>query len=85
MSNVLVNLRNLSTGYLTGVQRYAAELVERIPQLEPNFWAIFAATSTYLVASFAMSWFNNLLYYPLFLLLLLPWMLYWHWQGGVSE
>lgn len=41
----------------------------------------FAATCSYLVASFVMSWFNNLLYYPLFLLLLLPWIFYWYWYG----
>lgn len=45
---------------------------------------VFAATCAYLIASFAMSWFNNLLYYPLFLLLLLPWMSYWYWYGRFS-
>ena len=35
MSGIIVNIRCLSTGYLTGVQRYTAELVKRIPQLEP--------------------------------------------------
>lgn len=44
----------------------------------------FAATCAYLVASFAMSWFNNLLYYPLFLLLLLPWIFYWYWYRRFS-
>lgn len=44
----------------------------------------FAATCAYLVASFTMSWFNNLLYYPLFLLLLLPWIFYWYWHGRFS-
>lgn len=43
--------------------------------------SVFSVTLAYLIASFAMSWFNNLLYYPLFLLLLLPWMFYWYWQG----
>lgn len=44
----------------------------------------FAATCSYLAASFVMSWFNNLLYYPLFLLLLLPWIFYWYWYGRFS-
>jgi hypothetical protein len=44
---------------------------------------MFAATTAYLIASFAMSWFNNLLYYPLFLFMILPWMFYWHWYRRV--
>lgn len=45
---------------------------------------MFAATTAYLIASFAMSWFNNLLYYPLFLFMILPWMFYWYWYRRLS-
>lgn len=42
--------------------------------------ALFAATLSYLIMSVLMSLFNNLLFYSLFLLVILPWMFFLHWR-----
>lgn len=42
---------------------------------------LFAGTLAYLVMSVLMSLFNNLLFYSLFLLLVLPWMFFFYWRS----
>lgn len=47
--------------------------------------ALFAATLSYLIMSVLMSLFNNLLFYSLFLLVILPWMFFLYWQYAQGE
>lgn len=45
-----------------------------------NF-TLYVSLSTYLIASIIMSFFNNLLFYPFYLLTVLPLLAYGYWEG----